>query len=357
MLNRNASLFLPMAAFALLALMSGAHAQSPLGIGTAEPSFQPTGGPLAPLLAYINYEQQAFYRALTGALRAMREDPWQLGSLVGLSFVYGVFHAAGPGHGKAVISSYMIANEIELKRGVAISFISAFLQGAVAVALVGGAWLILRGSGITLTQATNAMEITSFVMVIAFGGWLLFRKLRSMVSGLPKREVVETSAGPISMMLDWKDNESRRETSAFGEKQARRAGHNFISGMACETCGRSHAPDPSLLGGDTFSIREAWSAIVAVGLRPCSGALLVMTFSLLNGLYLGGIFSVLAMSLGTAITVAVLAILAVTAKGTAVRISGRGSTTSVWVGNAIEILGAVLVIFMGVLLLGASLQG
>ncbi len=239
MLKRNTLLFLPTAAFALLALMNVAHAQSPLGIGTAEPSFQPTGGPLAPLLAYINYEQQAFYRALTDALKAMREDPWQLSSLIGLSFAYGVFHAAGPGHGKAVISSYMIANEIELKRGVVISFISAFIQGAVAVALVGGAWLILRGSGITLTQATNAMEITSFVMVIAFGGWLLFRKLRSMISGLPKREVVETSAGPVSMMLDWKDNESRREAYAFGEKQARKAGHNFIAGMACETCGHA----------------------------------------------------------------------------------------------------------------------
>ncbi|APO76328.1 high-affinity nickel/cobalt transporter protein [Rhizobium etli 8C-3] len=357
MLKRNALLFLSMAALALLALMNVAHAQSPLGIGTAEPSFQPTGGPLAPLLAYINYEQQAFYRALTDTLKAMREDPWQLASLIGLSFAYGVFHAAGPGHGKAVISSYMIANEIELKRGVVISFISAFIQGAMAVALVGGAWLILRGSGITLTQATNAMEITSFIMVIAFGSSLLLRKLRSMIGGLPEREVVETSAGPVSMMLDWKDNESRRQAYAFGEKQARKAGHNFISGMACETCGRSHAPDPSLLGGDKFSIREAWSAIVAVGLRPCSGALLVMTFSLLNGLYLGGILSVLAMSLGTAITVSILAILTVAAKGTAVGICGRGSARSIWIGNAIEILGAVLVICMGVLLLGASLQG
>ncbi|NLS05400.1 nickel/cobalt transporter [Rhizobium sp. P32RR-XVIII] len=359
MLKRSASLALSAAALVLLAMTSVAHAQSPLGIGTAEPSFQPTGGPLAPLFLYVNYEQQAFYRALTGALKAMREDPWQLTSLIGLSFAYGVFHAAGPGHGKAVISSYMIANEVELRRGVVISFISAFVQGVMAVALVGGAWLVLRGSGITLTEATHAMEIASFVMVIAFGVWLLFRKLRSMIGALPQRQAVATSAGPVSMMLDWKDNDSRGEVDAyaFGESTARKAGHKFISGMACETCGRSHAPDPSLLGADKFSVREAWSAIVAVGLRPCSGALLVMTFSLLNGLYLGGILSVLAMSLGTAITVAILAIIAVTAKGTAVRIAGRGSATSVWIGNAIEILGAVLVICMGGLLLGASLQG
>ena len=50
--------------------------------------------------------------------------------LVGLSFAYGVFHAAGPGHGKAVISSYMLANEVALRRGIMLSFVSAFLQGA-----------------------------------------------------------------------------------------------------------------------------------------------------------------------------------------------------------------------------------
>ncbi|MGO6690843.1 nickel/cobalt transporter [Rhizobium johnstonii] len=358
MLTKRLPLIFSAVVLALLVAASLAHAQSPLGIGTAEPSFQPTGGPLAPLLLYVNYEQQAFYRALTGALKAMRQDPWQLASLIGLSFAYGVFHAAGPGHGKAVISSYMIANEIELKRGVMISFISAFIQGMVAVALVGGAWLVLRGTGITLTEATHAMEIASFVMVILFGGWLLFRKLRSIAGNMPRRGLMATPAGPVSMMLDWKDNAAERQAYAFnGKAQAVEAGHTFVPGMVCETCGNAHVPDPALLGGDKFSVREAWSAIVAVGLRPCSGALLVMTFSLLNGLYLGGVLSVAAMSLGTAITVSLLATLAVTAKSAAVRLSGRGSTASIWVGNAIEILGAVLVMLMGALLLGVSLQG
>jgi nickel/cobalt exporter len=351
---------LPLALLAIAVMTVAAHAQSPLGIGTAEPSFQPTGGPLAPLFLYVNYEQQAFYRALTGALKEMRQDPWQLSSLIGLSFAYGVFHAAGPGHGKAVISSYMIANEVELRRGIVISFISAFVQGVMAVVLVGGAWLVLRGTGITLTMATQAMEIASFVMVILFGGWLLFRKLRSMAGSLPRRRLMATPAGPVSMMLDWKENAAERQRANFsfnGKAQAVDPGHTYVPGMVCETCGNSHLPDPSLVSGDKFSAREAWSAVIAVGLRPCSGALLVMTFSLLNGLYLGGVLSVVAMSLGTAITVAILATLAVTAKSTAVRLSGRGSSASVWIGNAIEISGAILVILMGVLLLGASLQG
>ncbi len=348
------------AAIAVVAGMAAAHAQSPLGIGTSEPSFQPIGGPLAPLLHFINTQQQAFYRALTGSLGAMRENPWHLWTLIGLSFAYGVFHAAGPGHGKAVISSYMIANEIELKRGVAISFVSAFAQGVVAIALVGCAWVALRGTGITLTAATQAMEIASFVLVILFGGWLLLRKLYALASGMQRRNAVAaTPAGPVSMMLDWQDNPAGKDGGnyAFGDTQARAAGHKFISGMACETCGQSHMPDPTSLSAEKFSVREAWSAIIAVGLRPCSGALLVLTFSMLNGLYLGGTLSVFAMSFGTAITVSILATLAVTAKGTAMRLAGRGSAASVWIGNAIEILGALLVIVMGALLLGASLQG
>ena len=112
----------------ILGVAIAAHAQSPLGVGTAEPSFN-TGGFFGPFLGWINAWQQSFYRALTGSLRAMREDPWALKTLIGLSFAYGVFHAAGPGHGKAVISSYMIANETALKRGIMISLISALLQG------------------------------------------------------------------------------------------------------------------------------------------------------------------------------------------------------------------------------------
>jgi nickel/cobalt transporter (NicO) family protein len=364
MLTKRNRTFLPVAALALLAVASTAHATgSPLGIGTAEPSFQPIGGPLAPVFLYVNYEQQAFYRALTKSIEAMRQDPRQLWTLIGLSFAYGIFHAAGPGHGKAVISSYMVANEIELRRGIAISFVSAFIQGLVAVLVVAAAYFVLRGSGITMTQATNAMEIASFVMVILFGAWLLFRKLRSMIRDMPTRNVrYATAAGPIGMSLFDDTPDDPRKVQAFrANSSSPRYSCDAPSadtgdGMICEGCGRSHLPDPAMLAAENFSVREAWSAIVAVGLRPCSGALLVMTFSMLNGLLLGGVLSVVAMSVGTALTVSLLAILAVSAKGAAMRLVGKGSSTAAWVGNGIEILGALLIICTGVLLLGASLQ-
>lgn len=346
-----------MLALGLLAavMVSGmAHAQSPLGVGSAEPSFS-IGGPFGPFFAWINSHQQAFYRALTGSLKAMREDPWALSGLIGLSFAYGVFHAAGPGHGKAVISSYMIANEIQLKRGIVISLISALLQGFVAIALVGVAFFVLRGSGISMTQATQAMEIASFALVALFGAWLLFKKIRAL-----RMRVVRNPAHTGALVFDTPSPmrlSSGRNSTGLTFQAVEIDDHDHEGESEyCETCGVCHMPDPAMLRAQNFSLREAWSAIIAVGLRPCSGAILVMSFSLLNSLYLGGILSVLAMSIGTAITVAILAILAVTAKDAAVRFAGPGSRTGRRITHAVEIGGALFVLLVGLSLLGASLQ-
>lgn len=320
------------------ASISIAHAQSPLGIGTAEPSFN-TSGIFGGFFAWINMEQQRFYHTLTEAIKAMRDDPWHLWSLIGLSFAYGVFHAAGPGHGKAVISSYMIANETELKRGVLLSFLSSMMQGGVAILLVGAAYLVLRGSSISMTQATHFLEVVSYALIAAFGGWLLFRKLRGMR---------QRSLAPAMAHASHHDHGHHTHDHSHN--------HDHGAGEVCDSCGHAHAPDPSMLKGDRFALREAWSAIIAVGLRPCSGALIVLSFALLNGLYLGGVLSVFAMSIGTAITVSALATLAVTAKDLALRYASSGSS-AMRISNGIEISGALLVLVLGILLLGASLQG
>ncbi|EYR80563.1 nickel/cobalt transporter [Shinella sp. 838] len=335
MLTRGRALALLTLTVAIATAAGLAHAQSPLGIGSAEPGFNTTGT-FGSLFGWINAQQQGFYRAMTGALKEMRGNPWAASTLVGLSFAYGVFHAAGPGHGKAVISSYMLANEVELKRGVALSFLSSILQGIVAILLVGAAYLFLRGTTVSMTDATRALEIGSYALIALFGAWLLFRKLRP----------AERRASALgAQAVEVHDHDHRDH-----------AHHHHHAGEICSTCGHAHAPDPSLLKGERFALREAWSAIVAVGLRPCSGALIVLSFSLLNGLYLGGLLAVFAMSIGTAITVSTLATLAVTAKGAAVRFAGNGSAAA-RVGSAIEIGGAALVMVLGLLLLGAALQG
>ena len=91
-------------------------------------------------------KQAEFYRGLSGTIRAAKQDGTAVWGLFGLSFLYGVFHAAGPGHGKAVISSYMVANDETWRRGVVLSFASALLQALVAVAIVGVAAALLNAT-------------------------------------------------------------------------------------------------------------------------------------------------------------------------------------------------------------------
>ena len=169
--------------YVLTHFIGHAHAQSSLGIGTNE-AMVPSTGLFGGWLAWINWKQQEFYRALTEALKGMREDGSRLWVLVGLSFAYGIFHAAGPGHGKAVISSYMLANEVALRRGIMLSFVSAFLQAATAIAVMTLVFLVLRGTSISMTDATWFLEVVSYAMITAVGAWLLWRKAGPRLRGL-----------------------------------------------------------------------------------------------------------------------------------------------------------------------------
>ncbi|AEH86441.1 nickel/cobalt transporter [Mesorhizobium opportunistum] len=381
--------------FAAMHFANAAHAQSSLGIGVND-GMAPSTGPFAHILMWINLRQQEFYRALATAMKAMRQDNSKIWILIGLSFAYGIFHAAGPGHGKAVISSYMVANEVALRRGILLSFVSALLQGLTAIVVMLVAYFVLRGTTISMTDAAWFMEIMSFALVTLFGAWLLWRKLGPSVLRLfgkgPAYSLSAAHAGHShgghshaghshaghshaahshsahahSHAVHVHDDHGHahdhshdhHEHSAHDHHHdhGAHAHHDHAAGEVCETCGHSHAPDPALLSGDRFDWRTAWSAVAAVGIRPCSGALIVLSFALLNGLWLGGLLSVLAMSIGTAITVSALATLAVTAKNWAVYFAGDGRMGN-RIHSIVEIGGAAFVFLFGLLLLSASLTG
>jgi ABC-type nickel/cobalt efflux system permease component RcnA len=110
-----------------------------------------------------------------------------------------------------------------------------------------------------------------------------------------------------------------------------------------------------MLARKDFGLRQAWSAILAVGLRPCSGALIVLTFAFLNGLYLAGIASTFAMAVGTGLTVAALAALAVWAKDAAIRIGGAAERGAA-IHRVVEIGGAAMVFLFGITLLLAAIS-
>ncbi|WP_026480506.1 nickel/cobalt transporter [Ahrensia sp. 13_GOM-1096m] len=329
------------AAVLLIGACSSVYAQSSLGIGGAEQPIMPSGGLFGSLFTWIGTEQRAFYRSMTNALKAMREDGSAVWLLVGLSFLYGVLHAAGPGHGKVVISSYMVANETALRRGIVLALASSILQAFSAIVLVGAGFLLLRGTSVSMTDASKWLEIASYILIIMFGIWLLWRKIKGFY---PRKH--DTHDHGHSHAHDHSHDHGHHHNHDEHH-------HHHGEAEVCSSCGHAHMPSPDQLDRP-LDWRSAGAAIFAVGIRPCSGAVIVFSFALLNGLYLGGIVSVFAMALGTAITVSALAILSVTAKNAALAMSNSALMNS-RLHLGIEVFGALLLVVLGSLLLAGTM--
>jgi ABC-type nickel/cobalt efflux system permease component RcnA len=307
-------------------LLAGLHevlAQgSPFGVGRP-----PAAAPPAPggFTGWLLAKQAEFYRGLSGAIRAAKADGTAVWGLFTLSFAYGVFHAGGPGHGKAVISSYLVANQETWRRGVVLSFASALLQAITAIVLVGVAAVLLNASARSMGEAVRWIEIVSYALIALVGARLLWVKGRAFLAALRKRE-------------DRADHHHMHD-----HNHRHHDDHD-------DHHGHSHGPEPSELAG-----RGGWqrglSAIVAVGLRPCSGAILVLVFALAQGLFWAGVGATLVMGLGTFITVAAIATVAVGARDLAARLAAHRGGAGVLVMRGLEVVASLLVLAFGLLLL------
>ncbi len=109
---------------AAILVTAGADAACAQTASFGEPHPLALGG----VAGWVLAKQAMFYRSLAGMIRAAKNDGSALWALMGVSFVYGIFHAAGPGHGKAVISSYLLANEETWRRGITLSVASSLMQ-------------------------------------------------------------------------------------------------------------------------------------------------------------------------------------------------------------------------------------
>src|SRR5207249_349080 len=118
------------------------------------------------LAGWILAKQAEFYRMLSGLIRAAKADGSASFALLGISFAYGIFHAAGPGHGKAVISSYLVANEETWRRGIVLSFASALLQALVAVAIVAVAAVLLGATAKVMGDTVRIIETASYALIM-----------------------------------------------------------------------------------------------------------------------------------------------------------------------------------------------
>ncbi len=324
-------------------LVHAVMAQNPFG-GPKAPAQPQVGGIVGWLLA----KQSEFYKDMSATIRAAKSDGSAVWTLLVISFAYGIFHAAGPGHGKAVISSYLVANQETAWRGIVLSFVSALLQALVAVVLVGICAWLLNATSQTMCGAEKAIEIASYGLIAAFGARLVWTKGGAFMRALqaPRAEPALAAAH----QHDHGHHHHHRHDHNHGHDHHRDdhdPGH-----VHDEHCGHSHGPTPDQLAGPG-GWRRGLGAIVAVGLRPCSGAILVLVFSLAQGLFWAGVVSTFVMGIGTAITVATIAVIAVSAKDLAKRLSAGREGGGALIMRGIEFAAAGLVLLFGLgLLLG-----
>jgi nickel/cobalt exporter len=283
-------------------------ARAPFGLGMREAAPASSG-----FGAYILAVQGSFYRSLQSAVTALKDNGAALWTLLGLGFVYGIFHAAGPGHGKAVISAYLVSDGRGLLKGFGLSLAAALVQAVVAIALVSVVAVLLKATATTVGRLTNGVEVASFTCVALMGAAIAWRKAGKL-------------AGVLALA------------------------RNPMAGAQVEGCDHAHLPPPEVLDRMRHW-REMAGVVLAAGLRPCAGALVVLVFALSQGLFAAGVGATFAMALGTALTTGLIATLAVFAKALALRVAGgRGAAGSVAVAG-LELLASAFVLVLGLSLL------
>ena len=280
--------------------------RNPFGMGLREAT--PSGS----LGAWILSVQSGFYGSLQAGVREMKQNGSALYSLLLVGFAYGIFHAAGPGHGKGVISAYLVADEKALRKGFALSLAAALVQALVATAIVSVVSILLRATASTMNKLAMNVELASFLAVALLGAVIAWRKAGKFLG------VMALARNPYAAVQD--------------------------------DCDHVHMPPPEELGRLT-RFRDMAGVALAAGIRPCAGALIVLVFALSQGVFAAGIAATFAMALGTALTTGAIAALAVFFKAAALRIAGgRGASGAIAIAG-LELLAAAFVFALGASLL------
>src|SRR4029078_7006488 len=263
------------------------------------------------IIGWMFAKQAEFYRDMSRLIRAAKTDGSAVWTLLGVSFVYGMFHAAGPGHGKAVISSYLVANEETWRRGIVLSFASALLQAFVAVAIVGVAAVLLNATARQMCNAERVIELVSYALIALVGLRLIWVKGKGFVRearslGRPLHAVGAAVTPKGHGDHDHKHHDHTRDHGEHGPSHHSRQHehhhdhgdhHHHDHGHAHHhhghdhdhdsAWGHAHGPEPEELAGPG-GWQRGLSAIVAVGLRPCFGAIIVLVLAFAQGLFWAG---------------------------------------------------------------------
>ncbi|WP_426607907.1 nickel/cobalt transporter [Pantoea anthophila] len=236
--------------------------------------------------------QKDLHRQMTQLLQQVAEQPHQAGlSLVIFSLLYGVLHALGPGHGKVVIATFLATHPARVKTSIRLTLLASLLQGSVAIGLVTVMLVILQTSSRQLHLSSFWLEKGSYLLVIGLGMLMGYRALRALWRALRPR--------PAPLFRAFQSHHQ----------------HDAQCG-----CGHAHLPTPQQMQG-SVSLKTQLLVVVSMGLRPCSGAIMMLLFAKVIGVYGWGVLSAAVMALGTALTISAIGVLVQQARSVAQRLA------------------------------------
>ncbi|ADP09745.1 ABC-type uncharacterized transport system, permease component [Erwinia sp. Ejp617] len=268
--------------------------------------------------------QKDLHRQMAQLLQQVAGHPQQAGlALMGFSLLYGVLHALGPGHGKVIITTFLATHPTKMKTSLQLTLAAALVQGCVAIALVTLVLGVLQLSARQLHLSSYWLEKSSYLLVIGLGLWLCWRALRKLAFQLV--------AVPPGMKI--------KRVLPGGKQHGAQCG-----------CGHQHVPDIN-----TLAPAPGWQTkimvVLSMGLRPCSGAIMMLLFSKVVGVWFWGVLSALVMAMGTALTVSAMALLVHLCRRLALRLRrGHAPGWQVIALNGLALLGGLMLVAAGVML-------
>jgi nickel/cobalt transporter (NicO) family protein len=263
---------------------------------------------------FVVRSEALFSRKLNGEMAAIRNGNGSLPLLSGVlaAFLYGVFHTLAVGHGKTVVVGYFLGNRAQPMQGIVMASWIAISHVASAIVVAVAAHWILQQTLMSPIEQNHWIRMISFGAIALIGAWMMAGEWQRLRTGKPAAHACEH---------DRHDH-----------------GHHH---------GHDHDHDH----GHHHGARHRGLLALAAGFVPCSGAILILTFAIANGILASGLAMVVAIALGMALTLGGLGLMSMLVRHQVVFRMGSGSGTMRWLG----LLGPLLILVIGGLLFSAEL--
>ncbi len=229
--------------------------------------------------------------------------------LILLSFLYGIVHALGPGHGKVLAFSYFMSKTADIKKGIILGFLTAFFHTLSALLLVLTIYFVLKKSLLLSVENANAvLKMISYGGITILGLCLLIKAIIDLSKSKQK-----------------KDSSTPSSTSTSSSQTSTK--HKGLLPMA-----------------------------LAVGIVPCPGAIFILTFSITMGILGIGIILTSVYSLGMGISISAIGVLTILTRQGTLKIVKSNKKLNNFIEYGAELFGAAVIFILGAFLLISNIK-